>query len=99
ANLDREQQYLDAAARYGLHCLPYLREHATVSSAEDEAQLRKILDRFKAHPGLGAWKGADEPEWGKRKRPLAPLIRAYQVIKEADPNHPVVIIHAPRGTV
>src|SRR5438093_95557 len=28
-----------------------------------------------------------------------PLVRAYQVIKEEDPNHPVVIIHAPRGRV
>jgi hypothetical protein len=25
-------------------------------------------------------------------------MRAYQIIKEEDPNHPIVIIHAPRGT-
>src|SRR5438034_424623 len=30
---------------------------------------------------------------------MPPLVPAYQVIKETDPNHPVVIIHAPRGTV
>src|SRR5439155_20950549 len=35
--------------------------------------------------------------WGKRQNP--PIERAYQVIKEEDTNHPVVIIHAPRGTV
>jgi hypothetical protein len=97
ATLQREQKYLDAAARYGLHCMPYLREDACLISEAREAQLRKILNRFKDHPGLGAWKGDDEPEWAKT--PLPPLTRAYQVIKEVDPNHPVVLIHAPRGTV
>ena len=95
--LKREQDYLDAAARYGMYCLPYLREHARVKSDAEEAKLRALLNRFKDHPGLGAWKGDDEPEWGKV--PLPPLVRAYQVIKETDPNHPIVIIHAPRGTV
>ena len=97
ATLQREQQYMDAAARYGLHCMPYLREDACLTSETREAQLRKILNRFKDHPGLGAWKGDDEPEWAKT--PLPPLMRAYKIIKEIDPNHPVVLIHAPRGTV
>lgn len=93
----RERKYLDAAAQYGLHCMPFLREHASVSSDAQELRLRQVLETFRDHPGLGVWKGDDEPEWGKR--PLAPLRRAYQTIKNADPNHPVVIIHAPRGTV
>ena len=96
-NLHREEKYLDAAARYGMHTLPYLREYASVKSPEQEAALRAMINRFKNHPGLGAWKGEDEPEWGKH--PIPPLERAYQIIKETDPNHPVVIIHAPRGTV
>jgi hypothetical protein len=96
-NIRREQKYLDAAARYGMHCLPYLRENADVTSDGREAQLRKLLAQYKDHPGLGAWKGDDEPEWGKK--PVEPLVRAYEIIKEVDPNHPVVIIHAPRGTV
>src|ERR1019366_6257109 len=45
----------------------------------------------------GAYKGEDEPEWGKQALP--PLERAFQVIKELDPNHPLVIIQAPRGTI
>src|ERR1017187_6177550 len=97
ATLQREQQYMDAAARYDLHCMPYLREDACLISEAREAQLRKILNRFKDHPGLGAWKGDDEPGWAKT--PLPPLMRAYEVIKEVDPNHPVVLIHAPRGRV
>src|SRR5262245_51257871 len=96
-NLQREQKYLDTAARYGLHCLPFLRELGSVSSPAQETELRQFIRRFKNHPGLGAWKGEDEPEWGKR--PIPPLVRAYQAIKEEDPNHPVVLIEAPRGTV
>jgi hypothetical protein len=77
--------------------MPFLREHAHVSSAAEEEQLRQIVARFKDHPGLGAWKGDDEPEWGKR--PIAPLVRAREIIRQEDPHHPLVIIHAPRGTV
>lgn len=95
--LQREQEYLDVAARYGLFCMPYLREHARVSSDAQAAKLRTIINRFKNSPALGAWKGADEPQWGKI--PLMPLLRARQIIREEDPNHPVVIIQAPRGTV
>jgi hypothetical protein len=97
ATLQREQKYLDAAAHYRMHCLPYLREDAVVKSRAQEAKLREILNRFKDHPGLGAWKGADEPEWGKVSIPR--LIHTYNIIKEVDPNHPLVIIQAPRGTV
>jgi len=97
ATWQREQKYLDAAARYGLHCMPYLREDACLISEAREAQLRGLLARFKDHPGLGVWKGDDEPEWAKT--PLPPLLRTRQVIKELDPDHPLVIIHAPRGTV
>lgn len=97
ATIAREQKYLDAAARYGLHCLPYLRELARVETDAQAAPLRALIRRFKDHPGLGAWKGDDEPEWAKR--PLAPLIRARQIVAEEDPHHPIVIIHAPRGTV
>ncbi len=97
ATIEREQKYLDAAARSGMHCMPYLREHAAVKNAKGEAQLREFLNRFKDHPGLGAWKGFDEPEWGKE--PLPPLERAHKIIKETDPNHPLAIIQAPRGTV
>jgi hypothetical protein len=95
--LQREQKYMDAAAKYGLHCLPFLREHAAVNSPEKEAQLRALINRFKNHPGLGAWKGEDEPEWGKQ--PVEPLLKGYRIIKEVDPNHPVVLIQAPHGTV
>ena len=97
--LEEEQKFEDAAAHYGLHCWLNLREASSIKPGDtrNEELLRKILTRFKDHPALGAYKGADEPEWGKH--PLPPLERAYQIVKQLDPNHPLVIIEAPRGTI
>ncbi|HZM06516.1 MAG TPA: hypothetical protein VFC44_26235 [Candidatus Saccharimonadales bacterium] len=94
-----EQIWEDAAARYGLYCWPFLRELAVVTGhdAKREALLRRVVEQFKNHPGLGIWKGADEPAWGKT--PVAPLVRAREIVRELDPNHPLAIIQAPRGTV
>jgi hypothetical protein len=99
AKFEQERKYEDAAARHGLHCWLNLREASEIKggSTNGEALLRKVLTTFRSHPGLGVYKGADEPEWGKAALP--PLERAYQVIKELDPDHPLVIIQAPRGTV
>jgi hypothetical protein len=87
----------DAAARYGMHCWLNLREASAVKNDKDDALLRKIIAAFKDHPGLGCYKGADEPEWGKATLP--PMERAYKTLKTLDPHHPLVIIEAPRGTV
>jgi hypothetical protein len=61
-----------------------------------------IVTTFKEHPGLGVWKGADEPAnplRGKFRLPAAGLVRAYKKLKTLDPGRPLVIIQAPRGTV
>ncbi|MDB6026051.1 MAG: hypothetical protein JWM68_2274 [Verrucomicrobiales bacterium] len=94
-----EQKYEDAAAKYGMHCLPYLKELAAVKPGNKERakQLEYVVKKFRDHPGLGAWKGEDEPEWGKQ--PLEPLLTTRDIIRKQDANHPIVIIHAPRGTV
>ena len=92
-----EKQMHDAAAKYGLHCWLNLREAASIKSEREEALLRKIVTTFANHPGFGCYKGADEPDWGKAALP--PLERTYTLLKELDPQHPLVIIQAPRGTV
>jgi hypothetical protein len=95
----RQTAYLDAAARAGMYCLPSLKELSAIgeNSFKREARLRYIVRRFKNHPGLGVWKGDDEPQWGNR--PVGPLLRAYRIIHEEDSNHPVWIVQAPRGTI
>lgn len=94
-----EQQWEDAAARYGMHCLLYLGDLASIkpSDTRREKMLREIVTRFKDHPGFGAWKGSDEPEWAHH--PVEPLIRGREIVRQLDPNHPMVLIQAPRGTV
>lgn len=95
----REQQWEDAAAKHGLYCWLYLKDLATIgtNNATNEAMLRRVVNRFKDHPGLGLWKGADEPAWGKMK--VTGLVRAHEIVRELDnDHHPLIIMQAPRGT-
>jgi hypothetical protein len=95
----QEKKFQDAAAKHGMHCWVFLRELGSIeeNTPQREAMLRKVVAAFKDHPGMGVWKGEDEPEWGKK--PVPALVRARDIIRELDPNHPVAVTHAPRGTV
>src|SRR5438093_4848036 len=81
---------LDRSAQAGILCAAYL-------PAVKEADLPQVVNRYKDHPGLGYWKGADEPEWGKV--PVEKVQRFYDIVHENDPRHPVWITQAPRGTI
>jgi hypothetical protein len=95
----REKAYMDTAARAGMYCLPWLKELSAVDDKHParDKNLRRIVRMFRDHPAMGVWKGEDEPQWGKK--PVEPLVRAYKIIHEEDPRHPVWIVQAPRGTV
>lgn len=99
AYLAREKEWLDAGARNGMLAMPWLKELAAIPDpgSPKAEKLKRIVGLFKDHPGLGVWKGEDEPEWGKK--PIPPLKNAYDLVHAADPNHPVWIVQAPRGTV
>jgi hypothetical protein len=99
AGVAREREWMDAAARNGMYTMPWLKELSAVAKPDGPKarELRRIVSMFKDHPGLGVWKGEDEPEWGKK--PVPPLRAAYDIIREIDPNHPVWIVQAPRGTI
>jgi hypothetical protein len=62
-----------------------------------------VIAAFKDSPGMGLWKGADEPDWGNSHNPknATPQQVAYvaKLIRELDPNHPIWLVQAPRGTV
>lgn len=100
AQLAAEQRLEDAAAAHDLLCwlwlgaLPNL--PATAGSPKEQL-LTKVVNAFKAHPALGAYKGIDEPQHSGI--PAAGLVRAHARLRALDPDHPVVIIQAPRGTV
>jgi hypothetical protein len=97
--IEQEQILMDAAAQYGLYCWPRLRELSSLEpgNTQKELLLRQVIERFKNHPGLLLWKNVDEPQWGGH--PAKPMINAYKLIKELDPNHPVGLTQAPRGTI
>lgn len=99
AAMTLEQQYQDGAARHQMHCLVNLRELGSIGEDAQarEARLRELVTRFRGHAGMGVWKHVDEPEWGKQ--PIDPMLRATKIIRELDPNHPIEITHAPRGTI
>jgi hypothetical protein len=82
-----------AVTRFGLRFWIGLFHAADNLSQQD--LLQQIVDGLKDSPGLAAWKGCDEPLWGS-KDPKA-LSDAYDFIKSRDPDHPVVIIQAPRA--
>jgi hypothetical protein len=104
-----ERAVLDAAAQHGLHCWLYLGElpdlparTAGTQASTREQMLNRVATTFREHPALGAYKGVDEPRNPFRGndwiRP-AGLVRAYKRLKALDPQHPLVIIQAPRSTV
>src|SRR5713226_10677101 len=62
AALDR---LLDSSAEAGLLCGVSIADLQAPANAEQEQELRRVVRKYKDHPGLGYWKGADEPEWGK----------------------------------
>lgn len=103
-----ERAWLEAAAAAGLQAWLYLGEVPDLpprtpgQASAREQMLAGIAGAFKDHPGLGLYKGVDEPRnpfrGDKWIRP-AGLVRAARRLKALDPNHPLVIIQAPRGTV
>ncbi|MGQ9455434.1 MAG: hypothetical protein ACUVRI_10940 [Armatimonadota bacterium] len=81
---------LDRCAAVGMMMNYDIKLLATrLQSEEDEQALRAEVEAIKDHPALLAWYIADEPELNQI--PPERLIRAYQIIKEIDPVHPVAV--------
>jgi len=95
ARIDR---MLARSAETGLLCAVAIRDldAPQPGNAATESELRRVIAKYKDHPGLGIWKGSDEPEWGK----VVPerCQRFYDIVHKMHPKHPVWLIQAPRGT-
>ncbi len=94
-----EQAWLDAAAASEMYCWSYLGSSSLVTAGDtaQEAALRGFVNRLKDHPGLAFWKNYDEAAFAGT--PVEDLARGYTIIRQEDPDHPVVQTHAPRLTV
>jgi len=67
-----------------------------------QEKLAKLVNTFKDEPAMLGWKGEDEPLWGNMNthgsRPPALLAEPYKIVHALDPNHPMLVLEAPRGT-
>jgi hypothetical protein len=86
-------QQLDAATQHGLQL--WLGLAGIDDNLSRQSLLDRIVDTVKGHPGLGVWKGADEPAHGHV--PAAGLVAVYKHLRTRDPDHPLAIIEAPRA--
>jgi hypothetical protein len=87
------QQELDAARRAGLQV--WLALAGIDRDLSHASLLDEVVDALKDHPGLGAWKGVDEPALGRV--PVPGLVAVHRRIRALDPSRPVVLIEAPRA--
>jgi hypothetical protein len=100
AQIAAERARMDAAASLGMYSWPRLGNAGnlpTTKGSVEEQLLVRLVNGLKTHHGLGAWKGADEPALGGV--PAAGLARARTKLRTIDPDHPIVIIQAPRQPV
>jgi hypothetical protein len=93
AQLSAAAGELDAAPAHGLQV--WLALAGIDNDLGQVSLLDQVVATFKGHPGLGAWKGTDEPALGRV--PAAGSVAVYEHLHELDPDHPAVIIEAPRG--
>ena len=97
-DIEANAKYMDWVAEHGMYAFPNLREISIFNSdmPERREQLRSVIERFRNHPALAAWKTKDEPGWDHTPIPPEHLEASYRFIKELDPDHPVWINHAAR---
>lgn len=99
--LAEERARLDEAAAHGLRCWVWLGSLTNLAPGADDGTLRRVVETLRSHPALGAWKGHDEPRNpfdAAMSVPPDNLARGHRVVAALDPDHPLVIIQAPRGS-
>jgi hypothetical protein len=105
AQIAAERARLDAAGAHGLKCWVWLGTLTNLPAgapSPQERMLTRIVEALRGHPALGAWKGQDEPHnpfHPAQSVPPANLARGHRALRALDPDHPLVVVQAPRGTV
>ena len=102
ADADRVEipsEYVDLVGDHGMYVFVNLRELTVLDPqfSERREKLRAMIEKYREHPAMAAWKSMDEPTVGLRKTPVDQMLAAYKLIKQADPNHPVWLNHSPGG--
>jgi hypothetical protein len=84
---------LDVARDHGMQL--WLALAGVDNTLANKQLLDAIVNEVKAHPGLGVWKGADEPAHGHLSAKA--LTAVLDEVHRIDPDHPLAIIEAPRN--
>lgn len=92
-------ELLREANKQGLHVAISIADlqHIKTGDTAHLAELQRVVKKYRNNPALFIWKGTDEPQWGKI--PVEDLRVYYDTVHALDPNHPIWITQAPRGTV
>ena len=97
ADIAEIQRWSAAVARLGAHLWVSLRDLGLATPGSPEAaDLRRVVEALRHSPGLGLWRGMDEPWW--IRWPASALTYAYETVRSLDPAHPMLTVQAPRGT-
>ncbi len=82
---------LDNCKRSGVYAIVVLEglEPHRGRKGFDLKAMRMVIDGLKNHPSVLIWRLKDEPD-GSGRLDKDALLKAYQTIREADPDHPVV---------
>ena len=83
---------LEVAHQHGLQL--WLALAGADNTLANKALLTAIVNEVKGHPGLGVWKGADEPAHGQIA--AKGLVAVLNHVHQLDPDHPLAIIEAPK---
>jgi hypothetical protein len=89
---------IKAADREGQHVVVWIGDLEGVQPSDTAryAEQRRVIEKYRNDPAIFLWKGIDEPQWGKV--PAEKLRAFYDLAHQLDPNHPVWVTQAPRGT-
>ncbi|MGH9589705.1 MAG: hypothetical protein ACRD25_04885 [Terracidiphilus sp.] len=89
---------LKSADREGMHVAIWIADLVALSPSDTAHldELKRVVTKYRDSPALFLWKGADEPQWGKI--PPDRLRLFDDTVHSLDPDHPVWVTQAPRGT-
>ncbi len=83
----RLKDLLDRSAEAGLKMMVELPRKAIEAGKWE--QVRRRIETFRNHPGLGFW--GSEERVARGEGPLKNIAGVYRIVKELDPNHPFVL--------
>ncbi|MFA6816124.1 MAG: glycoside hydrolase family 2 TIM barrel-domain containing protein, partial [Lentisphaeria bacterium] len=90
ANIDNLKGILDLCLKNNSYAFVVMQSHWILDNKKGKYNLnniRKMVHALKGHPAVLLWSITDEPD--ARKIPPEEVAKAYKLIKQLDPKHPI----------